>query len=66
MLTSNERAEKYGRFETYFLTDREAECVELAASGMRQTEIAKTLGLSRQRVSKALKQAEGKQYVCES
>lgn len=56
-------SEKYADYETYFLTAREKEAVELAKTGLGVTEIGKLIGLTRQRVFQLLVRAEEKQYV---
>ena len=57
----NQRIEYYRYFDTCCLTNREAQVVKKAKTGMRNADIAREVGLTRERVAQLLRKAELKQ-----
>ena len=61
MISGEEQRERYKDCDVLILTDREEQCVKLAKEGMSGADIARRLGVSRQRVKQLLDKATEKQ-----
>lgn len=58
---ANQQKEKYKYIDTNNLTNSESTCVQLAKMGIKNVDIARELGLSRQRITQILDKAISKQ-----
>ena len=61
MISGEEQIERYKDFDVLILTDREEQCVKLAKAGIPNADIARKMGVSRQRVTQLLQKATAKQ-----
>ena len=61
MISGEEQRDRYKDYDMLILTDREEQCVKMAKDGMSGADIARKLGVSRQRVKQLLDKATEKQ-----
>ena len=60
-MRGKQQSDKYRSFDPCVLTDREYQCVKLAKDGVSCAEIARRIGVSRQRVKQLLDKAAERQ-----